>query len=60
LVLEKLLMVDKLHVEDDGENGRNSEVVLFPTPLWYRPISFNNSIASYASRFSLRSLWNKK
>lgn len=57
LLLEKLLMVESEVVDDDGEKGRCSVLFCLPT-IWWRPISFNSSIASYASRFSVRILLN--
>lgn len=50
LLLEKLLIVEREVVEEEGENGRCS---VLP---WWRPINFTSSMVSKASRFSSKIL----
>lgn len=60
LLLEKLLIVDTLVVDDEGENGRCWSKLFCDETVWWRPRSLINSMASWASRFSVRILRNVK
>lgn len=60
LLLEKLLIVDTEVVDDEGENGRCWSKLFCDETVWWRPRSLINSMASWASRFSVRILRKKK